>query len=256
MMNEKPFFSIIIPTYNRGYIISKAIESVLKQNFKDWEIIIVDDGSTDNTKEIIKKYLIDNRIFYFKFKENKGVNAAKNFGILRAKGNYILNLDSDNQFLENSFNILFQILSKEMFPLNFFWVKSASGKQLFQPVTGIIDYKDLLCEKVKGEYFPVVQREVILRFPFDESINGGEGITWKRIAKYLGKVRFYPIEILLYNDLLEDRLSVRSRNFERLAKVFQKHLQILGKEYLKYCPKLFFKNMAKWIFYLAIKNFS
>ena len=62
----KPFFSIIIPTYNRAQIITKTIESVINQNFKDWELIIIDDGSTDNTSKIINAILLEEpRIKYF-----------------------------------------------------------------------------------------------------------------------------------------------------------------------------------------------
>ena len=66
----KPFFSIVMATYNRAYCIENAINSVLKQDFKDWELIIVDDGSTDNTEEVVKKYLDDKRIKYIKLKKN------------------------------------------------------------------------------------------------------------------------------------------------------------------------------------------
>ena len=87
-------FSIITPTYNRAHILSRAIDSVLKQTFQNWELIIVDDGSNDYTKDIILKYK-DKRIRYF-YQENKGVCSARNLGALNAKGEYITFLDSDD----------------------------------------------------------------------------------------------------------------------------------------------------------------
>ena len=94
---KKPFFSIILPTYNRAHFLPKAIESVLKQTFEDWELIIVDDGSTDNTKEVVAKYQ-DSRIRYF-FQENQERSAARNNGIDQAQGEYVCFLDSDDYYL-------------------------------------------------------------------------------------------------------------------------------------------------------------
>ena len=94
------FFSIIIPTYNRAHIIRNAIEAVQLQTFTDFELIISDDGSTDNTEEIVLPLLKDSRIKYIK-QINKGVCAARNFGAQDAKGKYLVFLDSDDTINDN-----------------------------------------------------------------------------------------------------------------------------------------------------------
>ncbi|MBU6157925.1 MAG: glycosyltransferase family 2 protein [Bacteroidetes bacterium] len=94
-----PFFSIITPSYNRAHIIGQAINSVLTQSFTDFEFIIVDDGSTDDTEKVVQAFG-DTRIQYIK-QENKGVCAARNTGIRNAKAPYITFLDSDDQALPN-----------------------------------------------------------------------------------------------------------------------------------------------------------
>ncbi len=94
---SKPFFSIILPTYNRANLIIKAIQSVLNQTFDDFELIVVNDGSTDNTDEVVKS-IEDRRIKYFK-KENEERSIARNFGIDKAEGQYIVFLDADDYFL-------------------------------------------------------------------------------------------------------------------------------------------------------------
>ncbi len=99
-------FSIIIPTYNRAVFLPKAIESVLAQTFPDWELIIVDDGSTDNTREVVSQYK-DERITYI-YQENAERSAARNKGIVHAKGEYVCFLDSDDYYLENFLNDLNQ----------------------------------------------------------------------------------------------------------------------------------------------------
>ncbi len=94
-MDNKPLISVIIATYNRGECIKRAIESVLTQTYKNIELIIVDDGSTDRTKEFVQSFLSDPRIHYLK-QENKGPSTARNNGIRASKGKYIAVLDSDD----------------------------------------------------------------------------------------------------------------------------------------------------------------
>lgn len=93
---KKTFVSVIIPTYNRGWIIKEAIDSILAQNYKDFELIVVDDGSTDNTSEVLAPYENDIKVL---FQENKGVSAARNRGITEASGQFIAFLDSDDLWL-------------------------------------------------------------------------------------------------------------------------------------------------------------
>jgi len=99
-VNEKPKVSVIIPTYNRAELLPRAIQSVLNQTFQDFEIIVVDDSSTDNTEEVIKEFQEqDKRIKYIKHDKNKGGSAARNTGIKVAQGEYIAFQDSDDEWL-------------------------------------------------------------------------------------------------------------------------------------------------------------
>jgi len=88
--------SVIIPTFNREHTIAQAIESVLAQTYKDLEIIVIDDGSTDDTKTVLEPY--KDRIKYF-YQENKGVASARNKGLEEARGEFIAFLDSDDYWL-------------------------------------------------------------------------------------------------------------------------------------------------------------
>lgn len=100
--------SIIIPTYNRGYLITKTLDAILVQSYVHWECIIVDDGSTDSTKAVVDTYVKrDSRIKFFERPEDKpkGANACRNYGLELAKGDYIQWFDSDDimhpKLLEN-----------------------------------------------------------------------------------------------------------------------------------------------------------
>lgn len=96
---KSPLFSIILPTYNRRTLLSRAVESVLLQDYSNWELIIVDDGSTDDTKEYVET--IKHSGIRYLYQPNKGRSAARNFGIKKSKGAYICFLDSDDELLKN-----------------------------------------------------------------------------------------------------------------------------------------------------------
>lgn len=91
-----PEVSVILPTFNRAALVLEAVESVFRQTFQDYELIVVDDGSTDETRKIVAPY--GNRIRYF-FQENRGVSAARNVGIGLAQGRWLAFLDSDDLWL-------------------------------------------------------------------------------------------------------------------------------------------------------------
>lgn len=102
--------SVIIPVYNREVMIKKAINSVLDQTFNDFEVIVVDDGSVDRTKEAVAD-IKDARVKYF-HKENGGVSSARNLGIKEAKGEYICFLDSDDYYDPKKIEKQVEVLNK------------------------------------------------------------------------------------------------------------------------------------------------
>jgi glycosyltransferase involved in cell wall biosynthesis len=133
-----PLVSIIMPCYNRASIIQESITSVIHQTFKNWELIIVDDGSSDNSVDIILQFLEDHRIVFIQRKhEIKGASSCRNIGLRKASGKYIVYLDSDDLLtqncLQNRLNefdknqdfdfLVFPTLlfNKEVYDLNILW---------------------------------------------------------------------------------------------------------------------------------------
>lgn len=92
-----PAVSVIIPSYNRAHMLGTAINSVLAQVFQDWELIVVDDGSTDNTEEVVHAFG-DERIRYIRQGRNSGASAARNRCLAVSRGRYVAFLDSDDEW--------------------------------------------------------------------------------------------------------------------------------------------------------------
>ena len=108
----KPLVSIITPAYNAEKYIGEAIESVFAQTYDNWELIIIDDGSTDGTKDIAEKYVIlDKRIKYY-YQENQRMASARNKGINNSSGEYIAFLDADNIFSSDKLDIQVKFLEE------------------------------------------------------------------------------------------------------------------------------------------------
>ncbi len=120
---EQPFFSIIIPTYNRSHSIVFAIESILEQTFQDFEIIIIDDCSKDNTEEVVKG-IQNSKINYFRNETNKERCISRNVGIEKAQGQYICFLDSDDYHLPNHLLRIHERIKELNNPIGFFFTNA------------------------------------------------------------------------------------------------------------------------------------
>ena len=107
-----PLISIIIPTYNHANYLSKALESVINQSFQNWEAIVIDNQSIDETRKIISGYR-DSRIKYLRISNNGVVAKSRNAGIMMAKGKWIAFLDSDDWWVKNKLKICHNIIKKK-----------------------------------------------------------------------------------------------------------------------------------------------
>jgi glycosyltransferase involved in cell wall biosynthesis len=108
-MQSQPTVSVIIPTYNRARVLCRSAESVLAQTYRDFELIIVDDGSTDNTEEVVRSYS-DPRIRFIRHEKNRGVSVARNIGIKAARGEFIAFNDSDDIWLPQNLELKVKLL--------------------------------------------------------------------------------------------------------------------------------------------------
>ena len=104
--SKQPLVSIVVPVYNAARFMDDTIQTVLNQTYQNWELLLVDDCSSDDSIQIIKKYLKkDKRIKLFKLSENSGAAIARNTGIDKAKGRYLAFLDADDLWVKNKLDL-------------------------------------------------------------------------------------------------------------------------------------------------------
>lgn len=211
--------SIIIPTYNSEKTISKAINSILKQKLDDFEIIIVDDASEDNTEKIIKEINNPN-IRYYKLKNNTGVSHARNFGINMSIGKYIMFMDSDDIQIDNMSKILLDEISKKGNELVVCSYKRYDGNK---EVTKKIQNKKLKELNEKSKFIELLYINNLLKSPcnkiysrdiiisnnlkFDESKNLGEDYIFN--LEYISLINKY--------EYIQDVLYIYNRNPKGLS---------------------------------------
>lgn len=202
-------FSIVIPTYNRAEFIKTTINSVLEQTYFNFELIVVDDGSTDGTQEIIENYLADIRIQYFKV-NNRERGAARNFGTLKSKGDYITFLDSDDIFLPWHLQSAAKFIELDKQPEAFhqtYEVMESGGVAhtpplLPSPVNDkLIEGNFLSCMGV------FLRRDIALKNLFDETreLSGSEDYElWLRVAA--------QVPVLIHNKVTSRLIQHQQRS--------------------------------------------
>lgn len=214
-MSEKELVSIITPVYNKERFLVQSIDSVIKQTYEKWELILVDDCSTDNSALLIRKYLeIESRIKYYKLEENLGAAVARNVAIDSAKGRYIAFLDADDLwnpqklskqigFMKKK-NVGFSYTAIEMINENGQIVK---GKRRTLPM---VDYKVLLSHTIIACSSVIIDRQIIGEFRMTLVRKGQDFATWLSILKKGYKA--YGIN----ETLLQYRLAKKSISSNKL----------------------------------------
>ena len=185
-----PFFSIIIPTYNRAHLISKAVESVKDQTYKDWELIIVDDGSTDQTKSLVEEYYKANSRIRYIYQENAERSAARNNGIDNANGKYICFLDSDDYYLKERLKGLFDYIQMEKEPKHFYYTaitydyngRLEERQERMRDKENVFEF---LVQAIIGTPQVILSKEILTKERFDTRWRIGEDMElWLRLARF------------------------------------------------------------------------
>jgi glycosyltransferase involved in cell wall biosynthesis len=243
MYSKASLISIIIPTYNRAHLISETLDSVLGQTYTNWECLIVDDGSTDDTKEVVRKYVDkDNRFQYHTrpIKKRKGPNSCRNYGFEQSKGAYVKWFDSDDLYFLNTlesyvgcFTENIDVVIGKLEKIDF-----KSGNKLGE--------NSILSDNMIEDYFtgkiafyvcgPLWKRSFLEKQEelFDETISNLDDWDFNLRMLYQNPIIVYIDEPLIQYRIHENSLSneINKLNFEEIKSEFQareKHLKLIVK---------------------------
>ncbi|ADI75105.1 glycosyl transferase family 2 (plasmid) [Methanohalobium evestigatum Z-7303] len=239
--------SVIIPTYNRSQTVSKTIKSVLNQTYQDFEIIIVDDNSSDNTEFIIKSFShFDSRVKYIKHNKNKGAPEARNTGIKNSKGDYIALLDDDDEWFPQKLEKQVKLFAKESDDIGLIhcgYEKIDENGNILIPKkklkeTGNMFY-ELLESNIIGSPTNLIRSECFKKIGYcDVQLKSCQDWDlWIRISKHY-KINYIP-EILARYNVSDVSIS------KNIDSVLSGHKQILDKYFLYICKnnKIHSKHM-------------
>lgn len=219
-MQDNPFFSIIIPTYNRKAFIADTVKSVLQQSFADFEIIVVDDGGTDDTENILLD-LKSSKIQYFK-KINEERGAARNFGWEKSKGMYVSFLDSDDKLYPNHLLEAYNILNEKNYSCyaQAYEIRNAETNRLiFGPYVAKSPQinKQIVKQNFLSCFGVFLRRDLIFDVKFEEERKFAGTEDWLLWLRLAARYPFYYNNLVTGTMLQHKNRSVLSFNEESLA---------------------------------------
>jgi len=255
---KSPLISVITATYNRAHLLPRAINSVLSQSFQDFELIIVNNASSDNTDEVVQSFT-DPRIVYKKNIHNKPLE-AKNIGLDAARGDYVVFLDDDDELVPGALEIIsheFARLAPQ--EIKIIWLdcidaESGNYSGLGPRNEGPVPFEDILCGTITGDYQMVLHKDAIGANRFDP--DGWAGLLaslWIKLYR-TNTVYHVPKTVLkAYRQHGIGRISNPAASLTKfmpnIIKSYTDFLQEYGKELLQYCPSTYSTNQGLLGFY-------
>lgn len=224
--------------YNRAHTLPRALDSVLAQDWQDWEVIVVDDGSTDATQSVVARYA-DPRIKLVTHEVNRGVTAAKNTGFDHCSGEWIATLDSDDALAPGALSSFMRVLSEvdpTLDAISCNCVDSRTGRFSGEGWSGdqYIDVARSLSE-TRGEFWGMFHRRILGTHRFDERIAGREAALWTRIH---AGARWYYLHqgLRIYHTEGDDRITARKlSNFRSNPRQYRSYVVLTeeARDYLE-----------------------
>lgn len=214
-----PFFTIIIPTFNRASLLGKTVESVLSQRFSDFELLIIDDGSTDNTQEVVELFKADGRVQYFR-KNNGERGAARNYGTARANGEYINFFDSDDLMYPNHLEVAHRFIQDKELPEIFhvaYDYKTPDGTLIYN--RSDLDERTnrtLLFDNILSCNGVFVRKDIAAQFPFEESRIMASAEDWALWVKLASRYTIQYCNEITSAIVAHDARSIYTINIDKV----------------------------------------
>ena len=250
-------FTVFTPAYNRGTTLGRVYDALKRQSFRDFEWIIVDDGSTDNTSEVVKPFLEaenDFPVLYF-YQENRGKHAATNFAVTKARGRFFITLDSDDACTDDALEVFVNEWNKipagEQASFKGISCRTCNehGKLNGKPLDGeYLDSNDLdlrFRHKIDGELWGMTKTEILRDNPYPE-IKGlhfyPENILWDNIGRKY-KTRYINNPLRIYINDQDNAITNKSTAAHKETIYMRRHFINECWDYFSCDPKFFFKQI-------------
>ena len=259
-MKKKAHISIIIPTYNSSALILKTLHSVINQDYKDYEIIIIDSYSADDT--IIKiKSLKNKRIRFFFTKKEKGLSYARYFGILKSRGKYIAFLDSDDGWKDNKLTkqIKFMKKYKSVFSCTNFQLKKNNNIKKIIIKKDKIFFNDLLVDRPIALSSVIILRDIILNVAKNNHSDtyAEDYLWWVLVLKLNYRCDVIKSNLTTINIIKNSRSVKFLLNYMALIRIYNENLKIsFGRIFvivMLLIYNTFSKNLFKYKFFFLNK---
>ncbi|HJS00141.1 MAG TPA: glycosyltransferase family 2 protein [Flavobacterium sp.] len=216
-----PLVSVIIPTFNSEKYISDTIISVQNQTYQNWEIILVDDGSTDETKNIITSFLTDKRIQFYPLENNSGTGVARNLGVLKASGRYISFLDADDLWKAEKLQkqINFMKTNNLPFTFSFYDCIDEQGNSLNRRIEAPrnLSYRQLFFCNYVGNLTGIYDVDYFGKISISKIRKRQDWMHWLTILKKIKTAKPVPESLALYrirdNSLSTSKTALIKYNF-------------------------------------------
>jgi len=236
-----PKVSVIMATYNRAHTIKRAIQSVLLQTMTDWELIIIDDGSIDETRLVLNT-IKDPRIKILYHNPNRGVAYSRNRGLDEMTGEWFTLLDSDDELVPSALEELLYVpenIDDSINAVTCNCIDSQTGKFTGYGLEGDqwVDFETLV-SKCYGEHWGITKSSLVGNLRFNEALSRGESILWYKISKYAKRYYIHK-GLRIYHTEGNDRICKKKPNVELISREYialskeVEYLSILSK-YRKY----------------------
>lgn len=229
MLNDMPLISVIIPLYNSEKYVVEAIESVLNQSYKNIELVIVDDYSSDNSFEIAKRYeKIDKRVSVIRNEKNIGVAKTRNEGIINSCGEYIALLDSDDVWLANKLEIQMADILKHHANISYCSYKliDGDGNDLAKDfiVPAVTSFDAMLVKNVISCSTVLAERDLFIKFLFSEEFYHEDYVLWMTWLRNNYKAVGNEKVLTLYRLLETSRSSSKIKAARNRWKIYREAL--------------------------------
>ncbi len=166
MTKTKSVVDIILPNYNSSNFVGATIKSILKQNFNNWRLIIIDDCSDNKTKKIIKKFKKNKKIKIFWMKKNRGPGYCRNFGIKKSRSKYLAFIDSDDIWKKNKLKLQINFMNKHNYDFTYTDYRTFGLRKKFIKSPKTFTFKEFIHNTSIGTSTMIIKRNVIKGIKF------------------------------------------------------------------------------------------